>query len=384
MRERIAVLGSTGSIGTNTLKVVASLKDSFEIIGLSADSNIELLSEQARAFKPKAICVKDVSLAAEIRKKIPSGVKTLSGMEGLNEIVTRSDVDLVVFAASGTASIIPLAEAVRKRKKIALANKESLVSAGHIIMGLAGRYGVKIIPIDSEHSAIFQCLDGRRDFLSRIYLTGSGGPLLNVPKERFDRLTREFVLKHPKWKMGRKISVDSATMMNKGLEIIEAKYLFDADEGSIEVLIHPEAIIHSMVELADGTVLAQMGSPDMRTPIQYAITYPSRLKSMAERIEFSRIKRLTFLKPDLNKFPCLKLAREAIGKGGAHPAALNAADEEAVRGYLDGVIRFSDIPRIVEKVLSRLKNRGDTVSSLDGVLAVDRWAKEEARRLCYR
>lgn len=384
MKKRIAILGSTGSIGTNTLKVVSRLKDRFEVVALSADSNIKLLAKQSRIFHPMMVSVRDSRLAKEMETSIPARTKIVFGVEGLKEIVSRDDVETVVFATSGSSCLIPLMEAIKRKKKIALANKESLVSAGPILMKLARHNSVKIIPIDSEHSAIFQCLEGKRDSLSRIYLTGTGGPLLNVPTGRFDRMSRKFILKHPKWKMGRKISVDSATMMNKGLEIIEAKYLFDIDEGSIEVLIHPEAIIHSMVELVDGTILAQLGIPDMRIPIQYALTYPARVNSMPNRVNFSRIKKISFQKPDIQKFPCLKLARTALANGATHPAVLNASDEEVVKNYLDGRIRFSDIPRIVEKVLGRHKNTTDLEPSVGDILDAEEWARGEARRLCCR
>lgn len=380
---RIALLGSTGSIGTNALDVISrSFKDRYSIVGLSADSNIKLLSDQARRTNAKIIAVRDASLASKIKKDVRSTVKVVCGIEGLSEIASRNDVDLVVFATSGSTCIIPLVDAIESKKRIALANKESLVSAGSIIMKKARDNNVNIIPIDSEHSAIFQCLEGRRDFLSKIYLTGSGGPLLKVPKNRFGSLSREAILNHPKWKMGKKISVDSATMMNKGLEIIEAKWLFDIDADSIEVLIHPEAIIHSMVELLDGTVFAQLGVPDMRLPIQYALTYPSRFRGISPRIDFIAANKLTFLKPDTNKFPCLCLARAAIEKKGTDAAVLNAADEEVVKCYLEGSIPFSSIPKIIEKVLGHHRPFGKSDVSIKDVLAAECWAREEARSFC--
>lgn len=379
---RIALLGSTGSIGANVLEVISrSLKKSFSIVGLSADSNIKLLSEQARRFKAKIIAVRDASLFAKIKGQIPSGVKIACGVDGLREIVCRPDVDLVVFAASGSSCIVPLVDAIEARKRIALANKEPLVSAGSVIMKKAGQNGVRIIPIDSEHSAVFQCLQGRRDSLSRVYLTGSGGPLLKIPKRKFDSLPRGFILNHPKWKMGVKISVDSATMMNKGLEIIEARWLFDINSSSIEVLIHPEAIIHSMVEFVDGTIFAQLGSPDMRLPIQYALTYPERLPSMSPRIDFTKTNRLSFLKPDLGRFPCLGLARFVLEKEGTYAAVLSAADEEAVRSYLEGRIRFSAIPTIIWDVLKRHRS-ANKAPSVKEILAAESWAREEARSSC--
>jgi 1-deoxy-D-xylulose-5-phosphate reductoisomerase len=381
MTNRIVILGSTGSIGVSALDVVANLKKRFEVIGLSADSNIELLARQACAFKPRIVSVRDDKLAKEIRRKLPVGAKVVCGLDGLNEVVSRSDVDIVLFAISGVACLIPLIEAIRRKKKIALANKESLVSAGAIIKSEARSRGVRIIPIDSEHSAIFQCIEGREKGLVKIYLTASGGPLLDIPKNRFDKLTREFILRHPKWKMGKKISVDSATMMNKGLEIIEATHLFDIGEGSVEVLIHPEALIHSMVELIDGTILAQMGIADMRAPIQYALTYPDRIASHLKRVNFSAIESLSFRKPDAKKFPCLEIARRAAKDGGTAPAVLCASDEELVRAYLDKKIRFSDIPKMIEKVLRCHKNTAREPSIYD-VLCADKWAREEARALC--
>jgi len=382
--KTIAVLGSTGSIGVNTLNVISALpRDRFRIIALSADSNIGLLAEQSRALHPRIISVGKSSLAKEIKGMVPRNTRVVFGADGLREIVSRGDVSLVVFAVSGNTCLIPLIEAIRRRKLIALANKESLVSAGSIVMETARKEGVRIIPIDSEHSAIFQCLEGKQSFLRRIYLTGSGGPLLNIPKKRFDHLPQKFILKHPKWRMGRKISVDSATMMNKGLEIIEARWLFGISGDSIEVLIHPEAIIHSMVELKDGTVFAQLGIPDMRVPIQYALTYPERAGSSAPRLDFTGIEKLSFRKPDTAKFPCLRLARASLKKGGTYPAVLNASDEETVKNYLEGKVPFSAIPKVIEKVLSRHRETGGSSPTIDDILNAEGWAKEEARSLCY-
>lgn len=383
MKKRIAVLGSTGSIGTNTLDVISGLKDEFKIVGLSADSNITLLAQQVKRFSPKVISVGSEDLAKKMKRLVSSKkTKIVFGRDGLREIVSRDEIDMVVFAISGTGCLPHLMDAIKKKKQIALANKEALVSAGPIVMDEARKNAVKIIPIDSEHSAIFQCVEGKRKFLSRVYLTGSGGPLLNVNKSKFDSLTKRSILNHPKWKMGKKISVDSATMMNKGLEIIEAKYLFDIEEDSVEVLIHPEAIIHSMVELVDGTVFAQMGLPDMRIPIQYALTYPNRSDGPSGRVDFFKMDRLTFSKPDYDKFPCLRIAREAAKSGPPYPAILCAADEEVVRNYLSGGIRFSDIPKIIEKVLSRYKNV-KKVSTINDILDIDNWAKNETRSICY-
>ena len=382
--KTIAVLGSTGSIGVNTLDVVRRMKGRFRVAALSADSNIRLLARQARVFRPHVVSVGSAELARQAKKLVGSGITVVHGREGLCEIAKRRDVDLVVFAISGLACLVPLVEAIKAGKEIALANKEALVSAGALVSRLAARKGVRIIPVDSEHSAIFQCVDDRRSRLAKIYLTGSGGPLLDVDRRRFDRLPRNRILRHPKWNMGRKISVDSATMMNKGLEILEAKYLFGIDERSIEVLVHPEAIVHSMVEFDDAAVIAQLAVPDMRLPIQYALTYPERSSAIVKRIDFATARNLTFRRPDTAKFPCLRLAREAAAIGGTAPAALCAADEEAVACYLDGSIAFSGIANVIEKVLSRHKNSKKDALSVGGILNAERWAREEARSFCYR
>ena len=381
MKKRIALLGSTGSIGVNALKVISSLSDRFEVAALSADSNIKALSRQARSFDPKVLCVRDAAIAAKLKDLVPHGIGILNGTDGLEEIVSRGDVDIVIFAISGSSCIAPLIRAIKNRKRIALANKESLVSAGAIVMPLAKKNNVSIIPVDSEHSAIFQCLEGKRPFLNKIYLSATGGPLLDIPKSRFDKYSRRFILNHPKWKMGSKISVDSATMMNKGLEVIEAKWLFDIEEDRIDVLVHPEAAVHSMIELIDGTVFAQISLPDMRLPIQYAITHPVRLCTEVEFLNFSKIKNLSFRKPDPDKFPSLRLAREALRMGGTYPAVLNAADEEAVMNYLKGKIRFSRIPVVIEKVLEH--HKGAIVEpSIGDIMEAESWAKEETVKLC--
>lgn len=379
--KRIAILGSTGSIGVNTLDVISRLKGNFKVIALTADSNIELLAKQARIFRPKVISVGSKALAFKAKKLVGAHTSVVCGEAGLREIVARRDVDMVVFAISGTTCLMPLLDAIECRKEIALANKEAIVSAGPIVTALARKKGVRIVPIDSEHSAIFQCIYGRSEYVSRIYLTGSGGPLLNIRKEKFDSLSVQFILKHPRWRMGKKITVDSATMMNKGIEIIEAKHLFNVDEDMIDVLVHPEAIIHSMVEFTDAAIIAQLGVPDMRLPIEYALTFPSRSKAIVKRVDFSRISSLTFRKPDINKFPCLGLARQAAKSGGLKPAVLCASDEEAVNNFLEGNINFSDIPKIIEKVLSRHKGAGKGFAARD-VLDAYSWAKEETKILC--
>ncbi|MCM8790532.1 MAG: 1-deoxy-D-xylulose-5-phosphate reductoisomerase [Candidatus Omnitrophica bacterium] len=381
-KKTVAILGSTGSIGINTLNVIRQSADRFRVVGLSADSNIGLLAKQAHDFRPKAVSVGRKSLVNRLKKAVPPGTLVLDGLGGLTEIACEKDTDIVVLAISGTVCLIPLIEAIKKGKAVALANKEALVSAGPLVKSLAQKHRAAMIPIDSEHSAIFQCINGKVSDVSKIYLTGSGGPLLDVPLNRFDRLSRKFILRHPRWRMGKKISVDSATMMNKGLEILEAKYLFGVAEKDIEVLIHPEAIVHSMVEFVDGSVLAQMAVADMRLPIQYALNFPLRARAIVERLDFIKIGALTFRKPDEVKFPCLGLARAAASSGGTAPAALCAADEEAVKCYLDGNIKFSRIAEIIEKVLSRHRNVKIDALSVKDILDTDRWAREEARSLC--
>lgn len=382
MRKKIAILGSTGSIGTSALDVVARSGGAFEVVALSAGSNVKLLAAQARAFRPRVVSIADERLARQLKALLPGTTKILCGADAPSEILSRGGIDIVLMAISGTECIMPLVESVKKKRRVALANKEALISAGQIVTELAAKSGAEIIPVDSEHSAIFQCVDGRREYLSKIYLTGSGGPLLNVPARRFDSLRRRDVLNHPRWKMGRKITVDSATMMNKGLEVIEAQYLFGVDAARIEVLIHPEAVIHSMVEFADGAILAQLGVPDMRLPIQYALTYPRREDGLARHVDFTKIGRLTFKQPDYKKFPCLELAARAAAFGGTAPAALCAADEEAVASYLDGRIKFSDIPKVISRVLSAYKNINDTKPSLGDILEAVGRSKEEARVIC--
>jgi len=382
--KNIAILGSTGSIGVNTLDVIRALDGRYRVVALAADSNIKLLAEQSRRFRPSVVSIGSQTRLIEARRAVPSKTKVLFGPDGLLEIVKRPDIDMVVFAISGTACLAPLVSAITHKKEVALANKESLVSAGGILMPLARRHGVTIIPIDSEHSAIFQCLHGARARPSRILLTASGGPLRSIPKTKFDRLSRDFILRHPKWSMGKKISVDSATMMNKGLEIIEACHLFNVNEKMIDVVIHPEAVMHSMVEFVDGSVLGEMSNPDMRLPIQYALTYPERQPSAVKSVDFYRLRHLSFERPDNRKFPCLGLARQAMRSGGVSPAILNAADEESVRQYLDGRIRFSKIPEIIGKVLSRQKRCLCKAPALADIFKAEAWAKEEARVLCYR
>jgi len=375
--KRIAILGSTGSIGINTLKVILSFPSEFRVVGLTANSNINLLSRQVKMFSPKIAAVANGDKFRDFKDDFNGRTKIYRGREGLLRVASYPEVDLVVVAISGSSALLPLLAAIDSGKTIALANKEALVMAGRVIIERARQKKVKIIPIDSEQSAIWQCLENRnRKELRRIYLTASGGPLNNVPKERFSKLSIEAILTHPRWKMGKKISVDSATMVNKGLEIIEAKWLFGVDISQIKVIIHPEAIIHSMVEFIDGVILAQLAATDMRLPIQYALSYPKRWQAPVESLDFLKLKGLTFQKPDEVRFPCLRLAFKAAKDGGSAPCVLNAANEEAVNAFLDKRLNFVYIPKVIEKILA--KHKVVSNPSLKQILELDRWARDEA------
>ncbi len=351
-RKKLAILGSTGSIGRNTLDIVARFPERFEVVALAAGENVDLLAEQARKFRPKLISCKHPLLADKIREAIPPETKLLTGKEGALAVATHPEVELVVSAMVGAVGLIPTYEAIRAGKDIALANKETMVMAGELVMRKAEACGVKILPIDSEHSAIFQALQGnRKEDLARIILTASGGPFRTWSKERLAQVTKEEALKHPNWQMGAKITIDSATLMNKGLEVIEAHYLFQVPLEKIEVKIHPQSIVHSLVEYVDGSVIAQLGLPDMRVPIAYALSYPERLPLDLPRLDLVAASPLTFEEPDLEKFPALGLAYQAIKIGGTAPAVLNAANEVAVDAFLKGRLRFDLIPRLVAEVL---------------------------------
>ncbi len=378
--KRIVVLGSTGSVGQNTLKVIASLGEKFRVVGLSAYSNVSTLLRQVRQFKPKWICLVDELCAKRAKARLPSSCRLLSGRGGLQDLIQESNADSVVLAVSGAEALMPLFKAVAMKKTVILANKEALVIAGSIIMPLAARYGVRILPVDSEQSAIWQCLEKRdKNQLRRVYLTASGGPFKNYNSEQLKGISISDVLRHPRWNMGKRITVDSATLMNKGLEIIEAMWLFDLDLSQIKVIIHPEAVIHSMVEFIDGVILAQLSVTDMRIPIQYALTYPQREATTLKPLNFFKLRKLNFQKPDLRRFPCLRLAIEAAAEGGSLPCVLNAADEMAVNAFLNKRIKFTDIPTIIAKVLNR--HRKIAKPSLEEILAVDDWARAEARKI---
>ena len=352
--KKILILGSTGSIGVNTLTVVDEFKDEFEIAGLSANENIDLLQKQISKFSPKTVVVKNQTKAAELKSRMNGTVEILSGEEGLLEITRRGEYDILVSSLVGFAGLGPTVEAIKLKKRIALANKETLVSAGEIVTRLCAEYGVELLPIDSEHSAIFQCLVGESEKdIFKLILTASGGPFLNKSTHDLKDVKIEEALNHPNWKMGNKITIDSATMMNKGFEVIEAHWLFKLPKEKIDVVIHPQSIIHSMVEFVDSSIKAQLSLPDMKVPIQYALTYPKRLQSRFVETNFPKIHKLTFFEPDFVKFPCLKLAYDAIGTGGTAPCTLNAANEIAVSLFLDGKIKFIQIPELIESVLNK-------------------------------
>lgn len=379
-RKRLVILGSTGSIGINTLRVIERFPEEFQIVGLTACSNYHLLEKQMERFAPPHVAV-GAEGVRYFRKRASVGTtKVWDVTAALEDIVRIASVDVVVIAMGGSAALRPFRAAVRAGKRIATANKEALVVAGDILMKEAKEYRSQIIPIDSEQSAIFQCLEGRGDnAVRRIYLTASGGALRNIPSSRFSRLSVRQILNHPRWKMGRRITVDSATLMNKGFEVIEAKCLFGVRVDDIEVVVHPQAIVHSMVEFRDGAVLAQLGVTDMRLPIQYALTYPRRMETGLDKIDFFKLKTLTFEKPDLKKFPALALAMEAARQGGTLPCVLNAADEEAVEAFLAGRIKFTAIYPAVEKVVR--KHKAVRHPGFTDIEEADIWARAQARRI---
>lgn len=356
--KTIAILGSTGSIGTQTLEVVRANGD-IRITALAAGSNLERFEEQIREFLPKLVCIWQEEQAKELREKISDlPVRVVSGMDGLIEIATEPEAELVVTAVVGMIGIRPTIAAIEAGKDIALANKETLVTAGHLIMPLAKEKQVKILPVDSEHSAIFQALQGEnRNGISRILLTASGGPFRGRTKEEMKEIRPEDALKHPNWTMGKKITIDSATMVNKGLEVIEARWLFDVKAEQIEVVVQPQSVIHSMVEFLDGGVIAQFGTPDMKLPIQYALYYPQRRYLAGKRLDFAKLGQITFEAPDLVNFRGLALAYQALLLGGNVPTVLNAANELAVRRFLDGSIRFLEIPEIIEASMQAIPYR---------------------------
>ena len=377
--KNIAVFGSTGSIGKNTLEVVSNLnRNSYpvNVKYITANSNIELLIEQVLEFNPVAAVIFKEELYGELKKRLNgSGCELLCGQTGIEEIASRCDYDLAVNALVGFSGLIPTIKAIKSGKRVALANKESLVVAGELIQNLAAKHKTEILPIDSEHSAILQCILGEPfNKITKLTLTASGGPFRQYDKDLFHGITKEEALNHPNWKMGNKITIDSATLMNKGFEIIEAKWLFNIEVENIEVLIHPQSIIHSMVEFADGSVKAQLGMPDMKIPIQYALTYPDRVSSDFPRLDLALLKHLTFETPDFKKFECLKLAYEVIKLGGSYPVVLNAANEAAVDLFLNERIKFSEIPYLINSALE--KHTGSNNLDIDNIIEIDKWSRQ--------
>lgn len=374
MAGNIAILGSTGSIGLQTLDVAKKL--GIRVSALTAHSNIDLIEKQAREFHPKLVSIGDSIRAGELERRLQGlGIEVYCGLDGMKAAVSMNDVDTVVTAVVGIAGLIPTIEAIRHGKNIALANKETLVTAGEIVMSEAAAHHVSIFPVDSEHSAIFQCLAANRgQDVERIILTASGGPFRGKKSQELKDVTLKQALKHPNWSMGSKITIDSATLMNKGLEVIEARWLFGFTPDRIQVVVHPQSIIHSMVEYVDGSVIAQLGSPDMRIPIQLALTWPERAENNFSRLDLLKCGNLSFEEPDTATFICLGLALEALKTGGTMPAAMNGANEAAVDLFLKEKIGFLDIPRLIEKTMkSHIVN---TMPWLDDIIEVDKWARE--------
>ena len=378
--RHLAILGSTGSIGTQTLEVVANNED-MKVVSLAAGSNIDLVEQQIRKYHPEVVCIYQEDKARELARRVTDEtVSVLYGMDGLIACATAASADVVVAAVVGMIGIRPVIEAIRCGKDIAFANKETLVTAGHIIMPMIRKYQVLLTPVDSEHAAIFQCLNGEHHGeIAKILLTASGGPFRGRKKEELASVTVEDALRHPNWTMGRKITIDSSTMVNKGLEVMEARWLFDVDYDHIQVVIQPQSVIHSMVEFVDGAVMAQLGTPDMKLPIQYALTYPQRRNLPGERLDFSKLTDITFEKPDPDTFRGLSLAYQAGREGGSMPTVFNAANEKAVAMFLNREIEYLDIPRIIEEAMMDHRKIADP--SLEEILAVEAevYAKIEKR-----
>ena len=371
--KKIAILGSTGSIGTQTLDVVREHSDELQVVALAAGSNKERLKEQIKEFHPKLVSLSDEKKAQELKEELAGEqVEVVCGMEGLIEVAGADSADVVVTAVVGMMGILPTMEAIKKGKDIALANKETLVTAGHLIIPMAKEYGVSILPVDSDHSAIFQSLQGEpKAALDKILLTASGGPFRGKSAEFLETVTLEDALNHPNWSMGPKITIDSSTMVNKGLEVMEAKWLFGVDYSQIEVVIQPQSIIHSMVQYVDGAIIAQLGTPDMRVPIEYALFYPERRSLSGDRLDFSKLSQITFEKPDYKVFRGLSLAIEAGKTGGTMPTVFNAANERAVAKFLKGEIKYTDIVRSIEKCMDAHKVSAHP--DLEEILATEQW-----------
>jgi len=383
--KKLVILGSTGSIGCNTLEVVEQFPDRFAVSGLAAGRNIDLLARQTIRHQPQAVAVFDHELAAALQARLQgvAAPEVLVGAEGYQQLAASPEADMVVSAIVGAAGLLPTWAAIQAGKQVALANKETLVMAGSLIMEEVRNRQVRLLPVDSEHSAIFQALQGhRRQDVKRILLTASGGPFLHKSMEELARVTPEQALAHPNWKMGAKITIDSATLMNKGLEVIEASWLFDMPVDRIVVHIHPQSIVHSMVEYVDGSVIAQLGIPDMRAPIAYALAYPERLPLDLPPLDLFAVHSLTFQPPDLSRFPCLQLALQACDMGGTMPAVLNAANEVAVEGFLEGRIPFIGIAACLQRVLD--EHQSTAAPDIEAVLAADAWAREKMAEILKR
>ena len=379
--KALSLLGSTGSIGTQTLDIAAQYPDKFRIVGLAAGRNVELLAQQVRQFRPLIVAVFDADKLPELKAAIADlspQPTLLAGQEGVIEVARCAEADVVVTGIVGCAGLLPTIAAIKAGKDIALANKETLIAGAPVVLPLVKQYGVKLLPADSEHSAIFQCLQGvPKDGLRRILLTASGGSFRDLPIEKLAQVTVADALKHPNWTMGRKITFDSATLMNKGLEVIEAHYLFGVEYDQIAIVIHPQSIIHSLIELEDTSVLAQLGWADMRLPLLYALSYPDRIATNWEPLDLVKIGNLTFREPDHEKYPCMQLAYAAGRAGGCMPAVLNAANEQAVALFLDEKIRFLDIPRLIEQTCDRYQSQNRPDPSLEDILAADDWARQD-------
>jgi 1-deoxy-D-xylulose-5-phosphate reductoisomerase len=379
----IALLGSTGSIGISTLDLVRRFPERFKIHGLVAGENLKRLVAQVREFGPRCVAIKNEKDVPRLRKLLGGNrVEVLYGHQGATAVSTAHEVDVVVAAIVGGAGLVPTLAAVRAGKEIALANKEALVMAGEILVNAAKQKGVRLLPVDSEHSAIFQCLQGnRRDEVDKLILTASGGPFLRTPLKRLGRVTVAQALKHPNWKMGRKITIDSATMMNKGLEVVEARWEFEMDPRRIDVVIHPQSLVHSMVRYQDGSIIAQLGIPDMRIPIAYALAYPHRLKGGWKPLELTQHGALSFLPVDRKRYPALQLAYEALKEGGTMSTVLNAANEVAVAAFLERQVGFRDIHRVIDKTMQG--HAPKRPKEVDEILEVDRWARQKALSLIH-
>lgn len=373
--KRITILGSTGSIGKQTLEIVDE-NDDIEVLAITANTNIDLLYKQIVKYQPQLAVVMDKKKASELEKRVKDySVTIMTGMEGLVAAATLSEVDIVVTAVVGMIGLLPTVEAIKAKKDIALANKETLVCGGELIMGLVKEYGVRMLPVDSEHSAIFQSLNGEKEqTVENLWLTASGGPFRGKKISELEKISVEQALKHPNWSMGSKITIDSATMMNKGLEVIEAKWLFNLKNDAIKVVVHPQSIIHSMVAFKDSSVIAQLGLPDMKLPIQYALYYPERRINNYERLDLAKIASLTFEEPDKETFRCLQLAYDALDIGGSMPIVLNACNELVVQRFLEKRIQFLDIPRIISEVME--KHDVISVDSVDTILQCEKWTHD--------